>query len=123
MFLTELEEFIRKHCSGQSSSEITLQLLENLLVKHFYYKQPQFTPKHLGPASGFYGYAVYFFHMIIPYSGLSKTQQPKCYLYKTDETISFLCLNSHVENYDDSKLRKIAKQRLAEIIEVLKTTP
>jgi len=72
-------------------------------------------------AQGFSGFAVYWLHMVVPNSGVSRTQVPKTYFYKTDDHISFLRLNSHIQNYKDAKLRKIARERLREIIEVLKT--
>lgn len=81
----------------------------------------QFPSKHLGIAQGFSGFMVYWIHMVIPNSGLSRTQLPKGYFYKQNGHISFLCLNSHIQNYKDSKLRTVANERLKEIGEVLKT--
>ncbi|MCX6726182.1 MAG: hypothetical protein NT052_02635 [Candidatus Shapirobacteria bacterium] len=119
-FIQELEEFINNHVSA-SSAEETINNIERLLVKHFYDKDVSFTPKHFGMAQGFNGFEVYWLHMVIPNSGLSRTQVPKAYFYKNNEYISFLCLDSHIQNYKDAKLRKVAEERLREIIEVLKT--
>ena len=117
-FLAELDDFIQKHASGQTTGEQTMNYLQNLLEKHFCEHSPQFTPKHLGQAEGFEGYLVYWFHMVIPNAGLSRTQNPKSYFLKINNTISFLCLDSHLQNYKDEKLRKTAKKRLLEVIEV-----
>lgn len=118
-FSEELDEFIKKHCSSNSTIEETINSIQRLLEKHFFDKSPQFTPKHLGIAQGFGAYNVYWLHMIIPNSQLGRTQFPKCYFLKSDNNISFLCLNSHVENYKDSKLRGLATDRLLEIIPLL----
>lgn len=119
-FIQELVEFIDNHCSA-SSVEETISNIERLLVKHFHDKNVSFTPKHLGMAQDFSGFTVYWLHMVIPNSDISRTQLPKAYFYKTDSHISFLCLGSHIQNYKDAKLRKIAEERLKEIAEVLKT--
>ena len=118
-FLLELEEFISKHCAGTTDASQTIRHIENLLDTHFCKKSPMFTQKHLGLAQGFDGYPVYFLHMMIPNSGLSRTQQPKAYFFYNKTYLSFLCLGSHIENYKDSKLRKIALTRLVEILKAL----
>lgn len=118
-FIKELTEFTHKH--SVDSFDEALVNIERLLTKHFYSKIISFTSKHLGIAQGFSGFSVYWIHLIIPNSGISRTQQPKSYFLKLDNHISFLCLNSHIHNYKDSKLRKIAKDRLSDMVEVIKT--
>lgn len=118
-FLKELDDFTKKH--GSNNSDEAIVNIERLLTKHFYSQIISFTPKHLGMAQDFSGFTVYWTHLIIPNSGISRTQQPKSYFLKIDNHICFLCLDSHIQNYKDSKLRKIAKNRIKEIIEVLKT--
>lgn len=118
-FVEELGEFIEKHCSGTASVEETIETIQNLLTKHFCDRNIQFTPKHLGPAQGFAAYSIYWLHMIIPNSNLSRTQFPKCYLLKTASHISFLCLDSHITNYKDSQLRVLAQKRLGEVLKVI----
>lgn len=120
-FLKELNEFVDKHGSQDASPEEAINNIQNLLITHFYKKSPMFTPKHLGQAQGFNGFNVFWLHMVIPNCNLSRTQLPKAYFYKTDNHISFLCLNSHIQNYKDSKLRVIAADRLQQMIEVIKT--
>lgn len=121
-FILELKEFISKHGSNDASSDETMANIQNLLLTHFYKNLgPQFPAKHFGQAQGFGGYTVYWLHMVIPNCKLSRTQFPKVYFYKTDGHICFLCLNSHIQNYKDPKLKSIAMQRLQEVLEVLKT--
>lgn len=120
-FIEEIEKFINHHCSETIATEESIKNIERLLTKHFYEKSLQFTAKHLGQAQGFSGFTVYWLHMVIPNCGLSRTQIPKMHFYKANSHISFLCLNSHLQNYKDSQLRKLAYQRLLEMIEVIKT--
>lgn len=120
-FIQELDQFINKQGSQDASSEETINNIQKLLFKHFYDKIPMFTQKHLGQAQGFSGFSVFWLHMVIPNCNLSRTQLPKAYFYKTDGHISFLCLDSHIQNYKDSKLRTIAIRRLQEMVDVLKT--
>lgn len=118
-FLEELEKFIKDHCHEPASLDETIETIQNLLRKHFYENNIQFTHKHLGLAQGFGGYGVYWFHLIIPNSGLSRTQFPKSYFLKTSNVISFLCLDSHITNYKEAELRKLAQKRLEEILVVV----
>ena len=120
-FIKELVGFIAKHGSQSASADEAIDNIEKLLLVHFYNKSPMFTPKHLGSAQGFGGFTVFWIHLVIPNCGLSRTQLPKAYFLKTDDHISFLCLNSHLQNYKDSKLRAIASERLKEMTDVIKT--
>ena len=121
-FIFELNEFISKHGTSDASSEEAITNIQNLLFTHFYKNLgPQFSAKHFGQAQSFSGYTVYWLHMVIPNCKLSRTQFPKVYFYKTNDHICFLCLDSHIQNYKDSKLRSIAIERLHEILEVLET--
>jgi hypothetical protein len=121
-FTEELEEFITKHTSGNTTASLTVEYLERLLDEHFIKNNIQFTKKHLGRAPGFGAHEVYFLHLAIPDGGLSRTQYPKAYLFKYKTIISFLCLDSHIQNYKDSELRKVAGKRLTEILELIKST-
>jgi len=120
-FIEELGQFVGKHCSQDTSTEEAMGNIQRLLFTHFYKKSPMFTQKHLGQAQGFSGFTVFWIHMVIPNCNLSRTQFPKAYFYKTEDHLCFLCLDSHIQNYKDSKLRSVAMQRLQEMIEVLKT--
>ena len=117
-FTQELEEFIEHHCGGNTTATQTVDYIQNLLLKHFDQNSQMFTSKHLGKAEGFDGFLVYWIHLVIPNSGLSRTQVPKAYFYKGHDSLSFLCLDSHLQNYKDAQLRKVARARLEEILEV-----
>lgn len=115
-FLSEMDDFVQRFCNGKTDSEKALQYIENLLEKHFSSTESfLFSSKHLGKAPGFEGLPVYWLHMIITDTNLSRTQMPKAYFYRIQGRLSILCLGTHVKNYDDGKLRAVAKKRLTEI--------
>ena len=120
-FISEIEDFISKHCSGPNNSEEAISNIQRLLIKHFYQNDLKFSGKHLGRAQGFDGFSVFWLKMVIPDCGLSRIQLPKAYFLKINDHVCFLCLDSHLQNYKDSKLRKVAKERLDAMLEVLKT--
>ena len=114
-FVSELANFIDHHCDPSASYKKTIEDYERLLNVHFFSPSEMFTKKHLGLAQGFGAHQVYWLHFSIADSGLSRTQEPKIYFYK-NSILSFLCLNSHITNYKDSKLRKIAVKRLDDVL-------
>jgi hypothetical protein len=115
-FTAELEQFVIKHGSIQNTASESVNHIQNLLTQHFFGPQLMFTPKHLGRAEGFGAFEIYWLHLVIPGCRLSRTQFPKAYFYKNGNHISFLCLDSHLQNYKDSKLRSVANTRLQEIL-------
>lgn len=117
-FLGELEEFVGKHGDASSSTNEAIQNLQRLLHKHFNVTL-MFSSKHIGRAQGFDGYEVYWLHSVIPNCDLSRTQFPKIYFLKQESHICFLCLDSHLQNYKDAKLRRVAIDRLNEVLEML----
>ena len=117
-FLDELDKFIGKSCSGNASVELTLKYIEKL-IEGYLVDPSSISPKLIGRAQGFGGHYVYWFKIMIPNGGLRKTQNPKSYFYHNDDLMSFLCLDSHIQNYKDSKLRKVAQNRLDDIIQSL----
>jgi hypothetical protein len=120
VFKKELDDFIQNHCSGMSSSELIIQQHKNLLKAQLFNKETVIGPKHFGLATGFGAYEVYFLHMSIEDSGLKKKQMPKAFIYKQGNIVSMLCIGSHIDNYKNDKLIKVAQLRLREIIEVIK---
>lgn len=119
-FKDELGEFIERHCAGQQADvATTIEYTERGLYNHLFKRNISFSSKHFGRASGFGAYEVYWLRLFIPNSGISKTQQPKVYLLKHQSTISILCLDSHIQNYKDSKLRNAASIRIQEVAELV----
>lgn len=118
-FLGEIEGFVDKHGIASSSSTEAINGLQRLLNRHFN-ETLTFSSKHIGRAQGFDGYEVYWLHSVIPNCNLSRTQFPKIYFLRQDGHICFLCLDSHIQNYKDAKLRRVANDRLDELLGMLK---
>lgn len=117
--IDELEKYLRKHCGSKTALDDTIEKNQVLLYETLVKKNPLIGPKHLGRAEGFGAYEVYWLKMAILSAGLSYKQFPKVYILKLDGVISFLCIDSHITNYQDAILRKLAKSRIEEILEVI----
>lgn len=49
------------------------------------------------------------------HSGLRPNQYPRIWFAQRGATIAFLCIGSHVDNYDDGKMDKLAMVRVTEM--------
>jgi hypothetical protein len=120
-FVDELDGFVRKHCYNGTTVDTALKHIEKLLANHFA-RPPLISSKHLGQATGFGAYTIYFHHLFIGNCRLTRTQHPKCYFYMPDKTlISILCCDSHIDNYKNTKLKETALQRLNDMLEAFKS--
>ncbi len=117
-FEGDLSKFLKRHCRGEETCETVLKHAHKLLAQ-FFSKQCSISPDHLGLAPGFGDHPIYFYRLIIPNSGLKRTQYPKSYFYKQDMLISLLCCDSHLDGYKDAQLRETAKKRLYEMLELI----
>ena len=118
-FINELDEFLTKHTSTKYTATKIMEDVQRVMTKHFENCR-MYTNHQINLANNFKGYEVYFFkELVIPDSGLRRSQYPKCYLLKVDGKIGFLCMGTHVDNYSDNKLRKIALDRAKELFEIL----
>lgn len=114
-FLDEIEKFIQKHCSPNTNLEQTIDANISLIKKQVYGGELFMTPSMFGPSQGFGAQPIYWLKIAIAESRLRKSQLPKCYLYVGEDYVSFLCCDSHTNNYKDSVLRETAKKRLEEM--------
>ncbi|MFC1622498.1 hypothetical protein ACFL1Y_00690 [Patescibacteria group bacterium] len=53
--------------------------------------------------------------LVIPKSGLRPNQFPRMWFCVQGSKIGFLCIASHVDNYDDNKMEIVALERLGDI--------
>jgi hypothetical protein len=54
--------------------------------------------------------------LIVPDSGLRPNQYPRMWFAVKGSTIAFLCIGSHIDNYDDGEMERIAMQRVVDIL-------
>lgn len=52
--------------------------------------------------------------LVIPHSGLRPNQWPRLWFVVKGEIIVFLCISSHVDNYDDEKINNLALSRVSD---------
>jgi len=119
-FCEELKEFINKHCPS-ADLEQTMDTAMNLIFQKAFKNIECITRKNFGKADNFEGYPVYFLKLMLTGGGLEKSQNPKSYLILdiVNKYMGFLCLDSHIQNYKDSELRKMAKKRTKELLEYI----
>lgn len=115
-FNKELKDFCKKKCSNNVNAEQTLKSAEKLVKKEILEQSGVIAKNLFGLATGFSLHKVYWLKLQLLGSGLKKGQMPKCYLFFDEGIFSFLCLDSHIDNYKDSELKKKAKKRLKELL-------
>ena len=115
-FLKEWKKFCRKFIEGNKA----IIDLEQLLKKHFNNNfGPVIGPKslHLTNNTG----DIEMWKVYCAVKGLRKNQRPRIYFFKHSENkISLLCFGTHLNNYDDQKLRAEAVDRAKEILNIYK---
>lgn len=60
-------------------------------------------------------WAVWKVELIVPKSGLRPNQFPRLWFAIKGANLAFLCVKSHVDNYQDDEINKIAAERVQEI--------
>ena len=115
-FLKEWKKFCRKFIEGNKA----IIDLEQLLKKHFSSNSgPVIGPKSLYLASNTGDIEMWKVYCAV--KGLRKNQRPRIYFFKySDNKISFLCFGTHLNNYNDQKLRLTAITRAKEILDIYK---
>ena len=52
--------------------------------------------------------------LVVPNAGLRPNQYPRVWFAVKGEVIVFLCMGTHIDNYDDEKMNKIAMSRVTD---------
>ena len=110
-FSKEINRFNNKYDGGNG-----FRHLKKLLIIHFHptKRQLRFTPKILRKISGL-GLNIDVYKVIMRIKGLRSNQSPRICFRHTGNMITFLCSGSHIDNYKDSKLKKLIKKRVEEL--------
>lgn len=53
--------------------------------------------------------------LVVPHSGLKPNQWPRIWFVVKGAIIVFLCISSHIENYDNREMEEIALSRVSDI--------
>lgn len=113
-FLKEWQKFCKKFIEGNKA----IIDLEQLLKKHFDSNSgPVIGSKSLYLVNNTGDIEMWKVHCAV--KGLRKNQRPRIYFFKHSENkISFLCFGTHLNNYNDQKLRDEAISRVKEILQL-----
>ena len=114
-FSKEWNKFCRKFVEGNKA----IIDLEQLLKKHFDSGSgPIIGSKSLYLVNNTGDIEMWKVHCAV--KGLRKNQRPRIYFFKHSKNkISFLCFGTHLDNYNDQKLRAEAINRAKEILDIM----
>lgn len=110
-FAREIKKFNKKYDGG-----IGYKSLKRLLEQHFHpiNRQAVFTPKVLRRIDRL-GANIEVYKITMRVKGLSSGQSPRvCFRY-VGKLIIFLCFGTHIDNYKDSELKEMVKQRIKDL--------
>ncbi|HLC49325.1 MAG TPA: hypothetical protein VJI96_03005 [Candidatus Andersenbacteria bacterium] len=108
-FEKEVKKFSRKTTAFNEA----LATLERLLAVQFNPISPQIviTPKNLHRIAFSAEYELWKVNCVAT-KGLRKSQMPRIYFARRGAEIFFLCMGTHIDNYDDGELKAIALSRI-----------
>jgi hypothetical protein len=112
-FEKEAKKFASKHPGFDSA----MGQLERLLAQQFHPTAPRtlITPKNLHCIRKEAECELWKMSCVAT-PGLRRAQMPRIYFYVRLKEIWFLCLGTHIENYDDDQLQRTAFTRMAELL-------
>ncbi|MFH1170411.1 MAG: hypothetical protein V1704_02535 [Candidatus Vogelbacteria bacterium] len=61
-------------------------------------------------------WAMWKIELVIPKSNLRPNQYPRMWFVVKGAIIAFLCLATHIDNYDEQKMDYLAKSRLTDLL-------
>lgn len=110
-FTREIKKFSERYDSG-----IGYKSLKRLLELHFHpvNKQIVLTPKVLRRIDRL-GVNIEAYKVTMRVKGLSSGQSPRVCFRFVGNLIVFLCFGMHIDNYKDSELKELVKQRISDL--------
>ena len=110
-FIREIKKFNKKYDGG-----IGYKSLKRLLGQHFHptNRQAVFTPKVLRRIDRL-GANIEVYKITMRVKGLSSGQSPRVCFRFVGNLIIFLCFGTHIDNYKDSELKEMVKQRIKDL--------
>lgn len=106
-----------KLCKKYQQCTLAYRYLKTLLSLHFRpnnHNNPRFTLKVLHRLESI-GPNILVYKVVMNTKGLSQGQAPRICFWIRGNLITFLCFGSHIDNYKDSELRDLAKQRIQQL--------
>jgi hypothetical protein len=107
----------RKALKKMRSLDDGFSMAKRLLAAQFDPNHPQqiIAPGKIHRIMANTTWEIWKLEMVVPKSGLRPNQWPRIWFAVAGNTITFLTIGSHTENYDDNKKNQIACNRYSEI--------
>lgn len=94
-----------------------LAIFERLCEKQFNPTNPQqvITPGKIHRITQNDLWTLWKIELVIPNSGLRPSQWPRMWFVVKGAIIAFLCISSHVDNYNDEDMKRLALSRISDL--------
>jgi|SRR3989344_996487 len=92
-------------------------IFERLCEKQFHPISPQqvIAPAKLHRVSQNDIWTLWKTELVVPNSGLRPNQWPRVWFAVKGGVVVFLCIGSHVDNYDDNEMNRLASSRVGDM--------
>ena len=60
-------------------------------------------------------WAMWKVELVVPNSGLRPNQYPRMWFGVKGAVVAFLCLSTHIDNYNDMKINQLARSRITDL--------
>ncbi|MFH1973864.1 MAG: hypothetical protein ABIK13_04665 [Patescibacteria group bacterium] len=112
-----LEKEIRKMSKKERNLEASFRAFEKLCERQFDPEDPQqcIAPAKLHRVTQNPTWTMWKTELVLVRSGLRPNQFPRLWFAVQGASIAFLCMNSHVDNYDDGEMDDVALNRVTEM--------
>ncbi|MBI2100248.1 MAG: hypothetical protein HYT48_02840 [Candidatus Vogelbacteria bacterium] len=95
-----------------------LSRFERLCAKQFHPTDPQpvIGPGKLHRISQNDTWTLWKIELVIPNSGLRPNQFPRMWFVVRGAVVAFLCIASHIDNYNDMEMNRLALSRVTDLL-------
>lgn len=109
----EIAALERRFCAIRDG----LAIFERLCEKQFNPINPQqvITPGKIHRITQNDLWTLWKIELVIPNSGLRPSQWPRIWFVVKGAIIAFLCVSSHVDNYNDEDMKRLALSRISDL--------
>lgn len=115
------DEYIRelkKICKKYPQADDGIERIQRLLAMQFDPKSPEvvIAPGKIHRIHADVNWELWKVEVLVPKSALKPNQWPRLWFGVSGETITFLCIASHIQNYDTNEKDRHALSRMSDIL-------
>ena len=109
---------LKKICGKHPQVEDGVARVKKLLAVQFNPLRPEevIAPGKIHRVHGNNIWELWKVEVLVPKSGLKPNQWPRMWFSVSGETITFLAIATHIRNYDNNEVDRLAIKRLSDII-------